>query len=87
MTLKICYSFAHELLNNATHRINTEEMWSAYIEMFLGVLEKSELNLVGRSYPNLVKRLLKDILEAAHIQAKLGARFYRHLVSTKIKIK
>jgi hypothetical protein len=70
-------------LNNAAHSINTEEMWSEYIEMFLALLEKSEMNTVGRSYPNLVTRLLKEILEAAHIQAKLGACFYRHFVSKK----
>lgn len=58
-------------------------MWSEYIEMFLVLLEKSEMNTVGKSYPNLIKRLLKDILESAHIQAKLGARFYRYYVSRK----
>lgn len=66
--------------------INTEEMWSEYIDMFLDLLEKSESGVDGKSYPNLVKRLLKDTLEAAHIQAKLGACYYRHYVSNKVEI-
>ncbi|XP_065353949.1 U3 small nucleolar RNA-associated protein 6 homolog [Cloeon dipterum] len=72
--------YAFEILETAAHNINDEDSWSQFINMWLDLIEKSEENGVGKRYPNLLNRQLKEALESAHIQAKLPAEFYKHYV-------